>query len=142
MSHTKKNMTEFIRFLTTSGFAALVNIVARIGFSKFLIYEWAVFLAYLVGMLTAYILTRRFVFAASGRSVKYEMSGFIFVNIVAIIQVWVVSIVLYKWALPQINWTYRPELIAHICGVISPAFTSYFGHKYISFRKKKPGSPE
>ncbi|MEP3656146.1 MAG: GtrA family protein [Litorimonas sp.] len=137
MALTQKNITEFIRFVVTSGFAALVNVVSRIGFSQIVSYEWAVFLAYLVGMLTAYILSRKYVFEASGRSVKREMTGFVIVNIVAVIQVWIVSVGLYKWFLPLIGWTFEPALVAHICGVVSPTFTSYFGHKYVSFGKQK-----
>ncbi len=134
----KETLTEFIRFIATSGFAAIVNVLARIGFSQVMIYEWAVFLAYLVGMLTAYLLSRKYVFETSGQSVKREMTGFVFINIIAIIQVWGVSVGLYKWVLPWMGWTWEPALIAHLCGVVSPTFTSYFGHKYISFRKQKP----
>jgi len=138
MTLSKDTMKEFVRFVVTSGFAALVNVIARILFSQFVIYELAVFFAYLVGMLTAYILSRKYVFEASGQSVKREMSGFIFINIIAVIQVWGVSVALYKWGLPLIGWTWEPALVAHICGVVSPTFTSYFGHKYISFGKQKP----
>lgn len=126
---------QFTLFLVTSGFAAGVNILARIGFSKFMSYELAVFIAYLVGMLTAYVLTRKFVFEASGQSVQREMLGFVFINIIAVIQVWGVSVGLYRWGLPMIGWTWNSQLTAHIIGVLSPAFTSYFGHKYVSFRK-------
>lgn len=138
MTLSKNTLKEFILFIVTSGFAALVNILARIIFSQFVIYEWSVFLAYLVGMLTAYLLSRKYVFEASGRSLGREMSGFILINIIAIIQVWGVSVGLYKWVLPWMNWTWEPALVAHICGVVSPTFTSYFGHKYISFGKQKP----
>lgn len=132
-------MNEFFRFVLTSGLAALVNILARIGFSQITTYEWAVFLAYLVGMLTAYILSRNYVFETSGQTVEREMVGFIFINIIAVAQVWGVSILLYEYFFPAINWTFEPELLAHICGVVSPTFTSYFGHKYISFGKNKNG---
>ena len=126
---------EFIRFIVTSGFAALVNILARVGFSYVVSYEWAILLAYLVGMITAYILSRKYVFEASGQSVRRELLGFIMINVIAVVQVWIVSIVLFKWVLPPLCWTYYPELTAHTCGVVSPVFTSYFGHKYISFGK-------
>ena len=135
MTLSKKTIREFTLFVLTSGFAALVNILSRIFFSTFTAYEWAVFLAYIVGMLTAYFLSRQFVFESSGQSVKREMTGFIFINIIAVIQVWGVSVALYKWFFPLLGWTFEPALLAHICGVVSPIFTSYFGHKYISFRK-------
>jgi len=137
LTNKKETVSEFGRFVVTSGIAALVNILARIGFSQFYIYDWAIILAYLVGMLTAYLLSRKFVFKSSGRSVQREMIGFIFINIIAIIQVWGVSVGLYKWALPWVGWTWQSATVSHICGVVSPTFTSYFGHKYISFRKKR-----
>lgn len=133
---SKGTIREFTLFVLMSGFAALINVLARILFSKLTVYEWAVFLAYLVGMLTAYLLSRRFVFETSGQSVKREMTGFIFINVIAVVQVWGVSVALYNWLFPVIGWTFEPALLAHICGVISPIFTSYYGHKYISFRKR------
>jgi len=131
----KAFIRQFSLFLVTSGFAAGVNILSRVVLSKFMSYEIAVFVAYLIGMLTAYILTRKFVFESSGQSVQREMAGFIFINIIAVIQVWGVSVGLYRWGLPLIGWTWNPQLTAHVIGVLSPAFTSYFGHKYVSFRK-------
>jgi len=53
MTLSKKTIREFTLFVLTSGFAALVNVLSRIFFSTFTAYEWAVFLAYIVGMLTA-----------------------------------------------------------------------------------------
>jgi putative flippase GtrA len=136
MTLSKKNTYEFTLFVFMSCFAGLVNILARIVFSKLTTYEFAVFLAFLMGMLTGYLLSRRFVFEPSGQSVKREMTGFIFINIIAVPQVWGVSVGLYKWLFPLIDWTYEPALVAHICGLVCPIFTSYFGHKYISFRKR------
>ena len=56
---------EFLLFLITGGVAALVNVVSRVGFSQLLRFELAVLLAYGVGMLTAYVLARKFVFACT-----------------------------------------------------------------------------
>ena len=127
---------QFIKFLITSGLAALINVIARLALSLFIMYEIAVFIAYLFGMLSAYLLARSYVFEASGQSVQREVAGFILVNIVALIQVWAVSVGLYRFIFPRSGWTFEPALIAHMIGVASPAFTSYFGHKYISFGKK------
>jgi len=127
---------EFLAFLVTSGIAAIANVLARLVFSQFIAYEIAVVLAYLIGMFVAYMLARKYVFEASGQKVSREVSGFILINLIALAQVWLVSVGLYRFILPAINWTLHPDLIAHLIGVASPAFTSFFGHKYISFRKK------
>lgn len=121
----------------TSGIAAAVNIISRAGFSTFLNYDIAIVLAYLIGMGTAYILAKIYVFDPSGKAVHREMTGFVIVNMIALLQVWLVSILLARWFFPLIDYTFFPKLTAHIIGVASPAFTSYFGHKYISFGKGK-----
>lgn len=138
MSDTLQNsQTErlrLIKFIITGGFAALVNVVVRIGFSQFMHYTIAVLAAYLVAMLTAFILSKMYVFEKSGRSASEELVKFTIVNIVAAAQVWIVTMVLNYYVLPFINWTFYPETVAHFIGVASPVFTSYFGHKYFSFK--------
>jgi len=126
---------QFIMFLITSSAAAVVNIVSRFGFSYIMNYDAAIILAYFIGMATAYILAKLYVFAPSGKTTQTEMRGFFLVNMIALFQVWAVSILLARWFFPLVDFNFHPELFAHIMGVASPAFTSYFGHKYISFGK-------
>ncbi|HID48267.1 MAG TPA: GtrA family protein, partial [Chromatiales bacterium] len=45
----------FQRFLLVGGVAALVNFLARIALNQAMSFRWAVFVAYLIGMLTAYL---------------------------------------------------------------------------------------
>jgi len=71
---------QFLTFLLTSGIAAAVNIISRAGFSTFLNYDVAIVLAYLIGMGTAYILAKIFVFDPSGKAVHREMTGFVIVS--------------------------------------------------------------
>lgn len=59
---------------------------------------------------------------------------FVFVNIVAIIQTYYVSIYLYLLLDKYTDWSYSREM-AHFCGICVPVITSYYGHKYFSFRK-------
>ncbi|MGB0906406.1 MAG: GtrA family protein [Maricaulaceae bacterium] len=127
---------EFFKFLITSGLATLVNIAARFGLSFFIVYEFAIIIAHIIGMVVAFLLARKFVFDVSGHNIHRELTGFTIVNILSLAQVWLISVFLYRFALPQIEWTIQPALTAHIIGVCSLVFTSYFGHKYISFPKK------
>lgn len=127
----------FIRFILTGGFAALVNVGVRIVLSQFMNFHAAVIIAYLIAMVTAYALSRIFVFEKSGRSIAEELSKFAIVNLVAIAQVWLVTMVLNYYILPAIGWTLYPKIFAHFIGVASPVFTSYFGHKYFSFKENK-----
>jgi putative flippase GtrA len=123
----------FIRFVIAGGIAAAINILSRIGLSHIVSYEIAVVLAYLVGMTAAYLLMKIFVFAASGKSVINEYMRFGLVNIVALAQVWIVSVGLMRWAFPIIGMSWHPETSAHIIGVLVPVFTSYIGHKHYTF---------
>lgn len=141
MTTAQDERKRFLIFLLTGGFAAGVNVIVRVLLSAFMSYQVAVVVAYLIAMVTAYALSRWFVFEASGRSVGEELSKFAIVNLVAIAQVWLVTMALNYYVLPAIGWTFYPELIAHMIGVASPVFTSYFGHKYFSFRAAAPSPP-
>ena len=126
---------EFFQFLLVGGLAAAINFVSRIGFSEFVSYRVAIILAYLVGMLTAFVLSKHYVFEQSGRPFKDELRDFTIVNIFAVIQVWLISVGLAEYFFPYISFTFYPEETAHLIGLGIPAITSYFGHKYFSFRK-------
>ena len=126
---------EFARFVVVGGFSALVNLVARVLLSRVLPYEAAVAAAYLVGMTTAFLLARRFVFARSGRDARAEYLRFGLVNLVALAQVWLVSMAMLHFVLPALGWTWQAELVAHAVGVVSPVVTSYFGHRLYTFRR-------
>jgi putative flippase GtrA len=130
---------EFGRFLVTGGVAAGVNVGARWLLSHAMVYEVAVAVAYLVGMATAYALTRLFVFERSGRAMVDEAVRFAIVNMVALAQVWVVSVGLARLAFPAVGFAWHAEDIAHLIGVAIPAVTSYFGHRHFSFAKRREG---
>lgn len=133
MSNT--NHREFFQFLMVGGFSAGVNFISRIGFSQLVSYRYAIILAYLVGMITAFLLSKHYVFEKSGRPFKDELIDFTIVNIIAVIQVWLISVGLAEYFFPYINFSFYPEEIAHLIGLGIPVISSYFGHKYFSFRK-------
>ncbi len=128
----------FTRFLITGGVAAGVNVVSRYFLSMTMDYRWAVIVAYMFGMTTAWVLSRLFVFAETGRSRAAEYARFGLVNVVAAAQVWVVSVGLAEYAFPELGFGWHPEEVAHVIGVIVPVFTSYLGHKHFSFAPLKP----
>ena len=131
----KSKHSEFFQFLIVGGFSAGVNFISRIGFSEFVSYRYAIVLAYLVGMLTAFLLSKHYVFEKSGRSSKDELRDFTIVNVFAVIQVWLISVGLAEYFFPYLSFTFYPEEVAHIIGLGIPVISSYFGHKYFSFRK-------
>lgn len=132
---TTTGHSQFIAFIIAGGIAAVVNIASRIVFNLIMPYEIAILVAYACGMTTAYLLNKGFVFAASGRGVVSEYTRFTLVNLLAVAQVWVVSVGLARLVFPAIDFTWHDETVAHVIGVLVPVFTSYLGHKHFSFAK-------
>ena len=125
---------QFMLFLITGGTAAAVNFCSRIVYNLWLGYSAAIFLAYLTGMVTAFVLARMFVFTESRQGVRRSAVLFTLVNVVAVAQTWVISVVLAYYFLPAMGVVIFVPEIAHAVGVVFPVFTSYLGHKYWSFR--------
>ena len=125
---------QFIIFLVTGSFAAAVNFGSRIVYNQWVSFSVSVVLAYLTGMVTAFVLARYFVFTESSQSMQRSALWFVVVNIVAVIQTWVISMLLAYYLLPRMGFSrFIPE-IAHAVGVVVPVFTSYLGHKRFSFK--------
>lgn len=131
---------QFISFLFAGGFAAVVNFGSRFFYSEFLSYGNAVILAYITGMITAFILSKLFVFEKSVHSTKKEFYYFTLVNIVAVIQTYIISVGFAKYLFPMVGFEFYPEVVAHAIGVVFPVFTSFIGHKYFSFRRENEKS--
>lgn len=125
----------FIRFLLTGGAAAIVNLTSRYWLNFAMPFASAVAIAYLIGMLTAYSLGRLLVFERSGRSVADELWRFTLVNVFAAAQVWIISVGLAEYAFPASGFKWHPLDVAHVIGVLVPAFTSYLGHRHFSFAR-------
>lgn len=126
---------QFVIFLFTGGIAALANILSRVMFSRFVSFEIAVILAFPVGLFTAFVLARLFVFGPSGGHVGSELYRFVIVNLLALVLVWAISVGLARLFFPMIGFTWHAETIAHTIGVLAPAATSFLAHKHYSFRK-------
>ena len=125
---------QFVAFLITGGIAATANFGSRFFFSEYVSFGTAVILAYLVGMITAFVLAKLFVFKESQHSTKKEFMYFTLVNVVAIIQTYIISVGLTEYLFPRMQFTFYPEAVAHAVGVVFPVFTSFVGHKYFSFK--------
>ncbi len=126
---------QFLLFVVAAGASVPVNIAARVLLSQWMRYEFAVLVSHGVGMLTAYTLTRLFVFEASGRSVPGELGRFAVVNVVSAGLTWCVSVGLVYHVFPAIGYGWRPELVAHVIGLACASVASFLGHSRFSFRK-------
>lgn len=125
---------QFLAFLLAGGTAAAVNFGSRIVYSRWLDFSSAVILAYVTGMITAFVLAKMFVFKESQQSTHRSAIFFVLVNLVAVLQTWAISLGLAYYLLPSLGITLFVREIAHAVGVAAPVFTSYIGHKHWSFR--------
>ena len=130
-----------VRFVLVGGAGAAANFGSRILFSLVASYELAVVFAYFVGMLTAFLGFRVFVFRDSRRSVSGQTAWFVGVNLVSLALIWLVSVGLYRIGLPAIGWTWHADTVAHAIGLGSTTITSFFAHKYLTFASAKAGPP-
>ena len=92
-------------------------------------------LAYISGMITAYILARIYVFKDSAQTRYKSIFFFLCVNIIAVLQTWLISVGLVNKVFPYLAFDFFEKEIAHAIGIIIPVFTSYYGHKKWSFSK-------
>ena len=124
----------FPRFLLAGGVAALANMASRYLLGYVLPYVPSIVIAYLIGMLVAFLLNRRYVFQGAGNALRQQVAWFTLVNIAALAQTLAVSVLLARWLLPAIGWRWQAETVAHVVGVIVPVFTSYVGHRRLTFK--------
>jgi putative flippase GtrA len=125
---------EFIRFLLTGGIAAFANLAARYVLDFVMTFELAVILAYMVGMVIAFIAFQKMIFGDPATPLKRRVARFTQVNLVGMGLAWLVSTSLARLVLPWAGWTFHPFEVAHLMGVAAPAFSSYFLHKHYTYR--------
>ena len=125
---------QFLVFLLTGGIAAAVNFGSRILYNQWMGFSAAIVLAYITGMVTAFVLARLFVFRNSQRALHQSALYFVLVNGVAVLQTWAISLLLADWLLPALGVHQYVHELAHAAGVVVPMFTSYLGHKHLSFK--------
>lgn len=127
---------QFVAFVLVGGFAAAVNFLSRIGFSQFMSYAPAIISAYGLGMITAFLLNRRFVFTDAVGSTHGQLLRFCVVNLLAVLQTLLISVGLADYLFPLAGMTFHPKEVAHAVGVAAPILTSYVGHRQWSFARR------
>ena len=124
-----------LRFLAAGGIAAVVNFGSRIALSSFIPYAAAIVIAFCFGMTCAFLLNKRFVFESSSNSLGRQMLWFVAINLFALAQTLIVSLVLADWLLPLLGITWHAQELAHAAGIAVPIVTSYLAHKRLTFRR-------
>lgn len=129
---------QLVKFILAGGTAAAANFGSRILLSLWLPYEAAIVVAYLIGMLTAFVLNRAFVFTQVENSLRSQASWFIAINLAAVLQTLLISLLLARVLFPALGMEFHPETLAHAVGVAVPVITSYLGHRRFTFRSRTP----
>lgn len=124
---------EFMKFLFCNGFAAIVNFCSRIVINRFIGYLGSVSIAYGFGMATAFTLNKFFVFKGSEHKTSRQFMGFFIVNMFALVQTLLFSMLFRNIIFPYIGFNFYPDEVSHFIGISIPIFSSYLGHKYFSF---------
>jgi putative flippase GtrA len=127
-------LVEFIKFVATGSIAAITNLVARYLLNFVMPFEVAVVLAYLAGMVVAFVLFQRVIFGNPDTPLRRRLIRFTQVNLIGMALAWMISTALARVVLPAAGWTFHPFEVAHLVGVAAPAFSSYFLHKYYTYR--------
>lgn len=130
----KTTTHQFSKFLLAGGVAAAANFSSRYFLGFYMQYVPSIIFAYLIGMVTAYVICRLFVFESQKNSMFQQISYFTIINIFAVSQTIVVSLLFSDYVLIIINNLSLRESIAHFIGICVPIFTSYLGHKYVTFK--------
>jgi len=125
---------QFARFLVVGGIAVVLHWLSRFAFNAFMSYGWAIVLAYLVGILVAFVLNRAYVFPYSERSVEAEMFFFFLINIGAFPFVWVAAYVLGEWLFPAYMSQQAALALGHGIAILLPVFVNFALHKFITFQ--------
>jgi putative flippase GtrA len=125
---------QFLYFILSGGLAAGLNWGSRFLFSLVVPFEIAVVLAFFVGLLSGFVLMRFFVFDGRGKPIAPQASKYVLVNLFALLQTLLISLLLARWALPAFGINDYAEGLGHLVGVLVPVITSYFGHKFLTFR--------
>jgi putative flippase GtrA len=130
MSETER----FLRFLFAGGSSAVLNLSSRWLLGHVVSYELSVALAYIVGVVSAFALMRLLVFEPTGGAAHAQFTRFAMVNVVGFGVVWLVSVGLARGVFPSVGFRWHADTVAHAVGIGCLAFTSYWGHRFFSFR--------
>jgi putative flippase GtrA len=132
---TRGEARRFVLFVAVGGTAAAANWLSRFPLEHFMSFSPAIALAYLVGMVIAFMLFSRYVFPASSRPLAEQIKFFVLVNVAGIVQVWVMSVALVYYVFPTIGFKGPlAEPVGHGIAIGVPAISSYIGHKFLTFK--------
>lgn len=125
---------QFVQFGLVGFIAALLHWSSRIAFNIVVSYELALVLAYGVGIFSALVLNKIYVFPLSKKPLRWEIFFFVLINLIAFPFVWSIAYVLSEIVFPRIGLLFYPRAIAHGLAIVFPLFINFLAHKFITFQ--------
>lgn len=126
---------EFINFLLAGGAAAAANFGSRFLFERWLDYLPSVVAAFGVGLVTAFLLNRLFVFPSSGRGLHRELAWFTVFNAAAFPVTLGCAVLLHAYVLSHVLPEAMSKALSHAIGIVLPVVLNFAAHKFITFRR-------
>ena len=96
----------------------------------------AVIAAYATGMVVAFVLFRELVFERGDGMIPDQVRNFVIVNLVGMFMTWALANFLVFKVLPGMGAASHVEGIGHGIAIFAPVVTSWFGHRFLTFRKQ------
>lgn len=124
---------QFLQFVAIGAIAAGLNWGSGRLFSLAFGFSVSISLAYLVGMASAFVMNRIWVFPRANRPILHQAGYFVAVNLVSFPVVWSVAIVLGEYVLPALGMTRGNEGLAHAFALAAPMFLAFLFHKFLTF---------
>ena len=84
----------------------MLNVVIRWIVNHIVSFEVSIVIGFFVALSAAFILNRYFVFGVTG-SARGQFWRFLFVNLLALVQVWLVSELLFRKLFPVLNFSWN-----------------------------------
>ena len=127
---------QFLGFLAVGGLAALLHWLARLLLSVWLPFYLAVAIAYIIGMLVAFLLNSYFVFPKSEKARHLQARDFVVVNLSFFPLVWLVSVQVND-LLKTLGMVSHSEELAHAMAIPLPMLATFLIYKFITFKEKR-----
>jgi len=127
---------QFLQFVAIGAIAASLNWGSGRLFSPVFGFSIGISLAYLVGMASAFVMNRIWVFPRGSRPIHHQAALFVAVNLVSFPVVWSVAMVLGEYVLPALGVTRGNEGLAHAIALAVPMFAAFLFHKFLTFTRK------
>ena len=127
----------FVKFLAAGGLAALANFAARIAVQPLVGFKAALVVAFFVGLTVAFVLNRAFVFPASGKPLRQEMTWFLVFNLIAFPIIIGGSVLLRDYVFSHVLPARLAEAAAHGVAIMIPVVFNFAAHQLVTFARSK-----